>query len=66
MGNLRLHTQCCIHDSSFNGEIEDVESNSDVEKEPFKIIEKTIDKCESFMTDVSPSRKSSKGRTNDN
>lgn len=60
MGNLRLHYQCCIHDSRFNGDVEDVESNSDVEKEPFKIIEKTIDRAESFLTEISPSRKHSK------
>ena len=57
MGNLRLHYQCCIHESSFNGDIEDIESNSEVEKEPFKIIEKGIEKCDSFMTDLPPLRK---------
>jgi hypothetical protein len=62
MGNLRLHYQCCIHDSSFNGDIEDIESNSEVEKEPFKIIERGIDKCDSFMTDVSPLKVSHKKR----
>lgn len=62
MGNLRLHYQCCIQDSSFKCDIEDVESNSDVEKEPFKIIEKTIDRAESFITDVSPLRRSVKGK----
>lgn len=58
MGNLRLHYQCCIHESNFNGDVEDIESDKEIEKEPFKIIEKTIDKCDSFMTDTSPLRKS--------
>ena len=58
MGNLRLHYQRCIHDSSFNGDIEDIESNSEVEKETFKIIEKGIEKCDSFITDIGPLKKS--------
>ena len=60
MGNVHFKYHCCIHDSSFNGETEDVESDREVEKEPFKIIEKTIDKIESFTTDVSPLRKHDK------
>lgn len=63
MGNVNIH-HCCIHDSSFN-EVEDIESNKEVEKEPFKVLEKTIDRVESFMTDISPSKKHSKNNNVD-
>ena len=59
--NLRLHYHCCIDDSNFN-EVEDIESDKEVEKEPFKLLDKTLDRAESFITDLSPSRKISKNQ----
>ena len=60
MGNLKMHTQCCITDSSFTKDIEDVKSDGEVEKEPFKLLDKTIERAESSISDLSPSRRSSK------
>ena len=65
MGNLKMHTQCCITDSSFSKDIEDIKSNDEVEKEPFKLLDKTLERAESIIGDFSPSRKSSKSRNND-
>jgi hypothetical protein len=56
MGNIQIH-HCCIHDSNFK-EVEDIESNKEMEKEHFKLLEKTIERAESFISDVSPSRRS--------
>ena len=65
MGNLNVKHQCCISDSSFSKDIEDVKSNDEVEKEPFKLLDKTFERAESIIEDFSPSRKSSKSRNND-
>jgi hypothetical protein len=59
--NLRLHYQCCIEDSNFN-QVEDIDSDKEVEKEPFKLIDKTLERAESIITDISPSRRSSKNK----
>jgi len=60
MGNLHFRNQCCITDSNFKGDVEDIENNKEIEKEPFKVIEKTIDRAQSFISDMSPARRSSK------
>ena len=64
MGNATVTHHCCIHDSRFK-DIEDVNSDKEVEKAPFLLLDKTIERCESVINDLTPSRKSSKSRVDD-
>ena len=59
MGGVIFHLNyhCCIHDSTFKDECSD---NDDVEKIAMDIGGHSLEKVESFLTDISPVRCSKK------
>ena len=52
MGGIvsRLNCHCCIHDSTFKDECSD---NDDVEQKAMDIGGRSLEKVESFLTDIS-------------
>jgi len=57
---ININHHCCIHDSTFKDECEKKENIETIEKEAMKLGERVIETTESFITEVSPSRKHSK------
>ena len=54
---MHLNYHCCIHDSTFKDECSD---NDDVEQKAMDIGGHSLEKVESFLTDISPVRCSKK------
>ncbi len=52
MGNLNFHTeyQCCVSDSNFNEEDEQLATPRTILEEPYRLTSKLVDKIESFKT----------------
>ncbi len=52
MGNLNFHTkyQCCVSDSNFNEEEEQLATPRTILEEPYRLTSKLVDKIESFKT----------------
>ena len=48
---MHLNYHCCIHDSTFKDECSD---NDDVEQKAMDIGGHSLEKVESFLTDISP------------
>jgi len=61
-GVINISYKCCIHDSVFkdDGKKDNIET---IEKEVLKLGGKAIDRAESFLSDFSPSRKTSKNNS---
>jgi hypothetical protein len=57
MGGIVMHinTHCCIHDSKFTDECSD---NEAVEEKAMDIGGHSLEKVESFLTDIAPIKKS--------
>ena len=63
-GVINTNTYCCIHDSTFKDDCKDKDNIETIEQKAMSMGDKTIDKIESFITDISP-RKHSKNSNAD-
>ncbi len=64
-GVINTNTYCCIHDSTFKDDCKEKENVETIEQKAMNMGDKTLDKIESFITDISPSRKHSKNSNAD-
>ena len=62
---MNLNYQCCIHESTFKDECDKKENIETIEQEALKLGGRAIDRCESFLTEILPSRKHSKNNNVD-
>jgi hypothetical protein len=62
---MNLNYHCCIHESNFKDECSKKDNVETIEQEAMKIGDKTIERASSFFTDISPTRRSSKNKVDD-